>query len=196
MPVRTSNNAGQRWLLPVVLVAAVLAVGVGLGIRELSNRQPETQVASVLPPETSSRNPANRPGPDTVQLTADAAGHPHAEEIRELLQRHFSAINRGDYEVWKTTVVSARVQEMPPSKWRAEYESTQDGSIYVHRVDTTSGGALRVMLSLVSVQSPNKAPPELRADCIVWHVVYPLVQDSGNWKINHGLYNSSRNARC
>ena len=180
----------------MILVAAVFAVGVGLSIRELSARTEPPQVPAVLLPETTSRNPVNQPGPDTVQLTADASLHPHAEEIRELLQRHFSAINRGDYEVWKTTVVQARVQEMPQSKWRAEYESTQDGSIYVHRVDPVAGGALRVMLSLVSVQDPSKAPPEMRASCIRWRVVYPLVPENGNWKINHGLYNSARTARC
>ena len=195
--MRTTKRAGQRWLLPVVLVAAVFAVGVGLGVRELSARVEPPVVPAVVLPEITPRNPAeNQPGPDTVQLTQDAASHPHAEEIRELLQRHFSAINRGDYEVWKTTVVQARVQEMPQSKWRAEYESTQDGSIYVHRVDPSAGGALRVMLSLVSVQDPSKAPPEMRAKCIRWRVVYPLLPENGNWKINHGLYNSARTARC
>ncbi|EWC61445.1 hypothetical protein UO65_3298 [Actinokineospora spheciospongiae] len=180
------SGGGQRWVLPVVLVAVVLTAVAGLLAREFY-LDPVTRTsppASAVVPTESAVPAAAQPGPRDVRGTADAVGHPLYETTRQLLQTHFDAINGKNYDRWKTTVTDDRVKAMPEPDWQRNYATTTDGTIVVYRIETGPPNTARVLLTFVSKQDPADAPPELPVDCIRWSVVYPLILTGGQWRLD------------
>ena len=185
----------RTWVLPVL---AVLVVGVGVvagfGVRELGARTTTTGAPTTAPTTTTMAGPP--PGPAAVELSQDAAAHPLADQIRSLLQRHFDAINNRDYAVWTSTVVARRSREMPEPKWQADYVSTRDGSILVHRIEPSPDGTV-VLLSFTSTQDAAQAPASLPGStCTNWWVSYRVVIERGQPRIDAGIRHSALNADC
>ncbi|MQA15503.1 MAG: hypothetical protein GEV09_15435 [Pseudonocardiaceae bacterium] len=173
-----------------------LAVGIGLLLRQPA-AQPATAPSGV-PATATTRQlpPEQQPGPATVRLAEDAAGHPDAGVVRALLQGHFDAINLGDYRRWTTTVVLERAEATTEETWREQYGTTTDGSILVHRLAPRPAGGLTVLLSFTSVQDPADAPEDTPYRCLRWRVSYPVVTESDQLRLGPGDPESSRASRC
>jgi hypothetical protein len=192
-PVRRRR---RWWLLPVLAVLVVaLGGGVGFGLRELAARAngdvPSTSGPS---PTTATTSRGDEPGSPVVQLAPDVAADPRSEEIRQLLQRHFDAINSRDFDDWQTTVTRRRAAEYPKSQWQFEYQSTRDGSILVHRVEPVQGGSV-VLLSFTSMQEPHLAP-DRQSDCLRWRVSYSIVLERGELRLGQSDPKASQFVPC
>jgi hypothetical protein len=181
MRAATLPRAMWRRVLVVAAVVVAAAVGVGVGVRELYH-QPVGNVVAV--PSTSVA-PSLPPGLRTVQMTLDALAHPDAEQVRGVLQVFYDSINDREYERWKTVVTSQAVTDLPTlTRFQNVYDTTQDSEIRVHRIEQAPGGALRVLVSLTSNQSTDKAPLDLKVTCIRWRLVYQLVWDGDALKVD------------
>ncbi|MFT7837368.1 hypothetical protein Q5530_14570 [Saccharothrix sp. BKS2] len=183
-----------RLLLPLVLVVAAVTAGVGMLTREVYQRPAPAQGDQIAVPSAGSSAPVPRedqPGGGVVQLSIDASMHPDGPRVREVLQQFFDAINDLDYELWTGTVTRRRVDETPRSRWLSDYESSRDGTILVHRVESVSPDRLRVLMTFTSTQDVAKAPAELQADCIHWRVVYPLQAEDGTLRVDLGTEGST-----
>lgn len=119
-----------------------------------------------------------------MRLTPDAAAHPASVEIRKTLQNYFDAINQREYDLWTTTVVPERVAEKPRETWLADYRTTRNGSILVHRIQALPDAPVTVLISFTSTQDVEYAPPSLRRPCIHWRLVWPLTDEYGEWLID------------
>ncbi len=122
--------------------------------------------------------PADGAGSGEVLMSADAASHPHADAVREQLQRHYDAINERDYAQWRATVVPARSAALDEADWQDAYASTDDGSIRVDRIDpdpdAEPDGGLLVRVRFISTQSLENAPQDLQAERICWRSTLPM----------------------
>lgn len=196
--VPTTPTAGRSrpwltWGLPIAVLVLLAAATGGVAIRTL---YASPDGSAQPPPPATPPGPVEEPGSPVVELSPGAMGHPDHQTVRVLLQTHFDAVNVRRYDTWKTTVVSARQQQLPKSKWFAEYESTHDGNIKVHWIESGPDDSLRAMLSFTSVQDPADAPPSMPEPCLRWRVVYPLVQDSGGLRLDTGLPGSALFDKC
>ena len=175
----------QRWLVPVLLLAMVATLVGAVLVRNLYT-EPEPQTPPAVLPTKTSVPPSQQPGPATVVGTQDALSHPLYETVRVLLQAFFESINAKDYDLWRTTVTSQRVQDTTKQDWLDDFRSTQDGSPVVYRIELGEKGAARVLLTFTSTQDIESAQPELPVGCINWSVVYPLEFEDGQWRIGTG----------
>lgn len=153
----------------VVLLAAVLAVGVGVAWFGAGRA-----VSAVPPLRAAPAIPASGVGDDTVVLSADALTHPAHELVRAQLQRHYDAINDKDYAEWAATVVAARSDALREDAWLEAYDSTQDGTIRIDRIDDLAGARVLVRIRFVSIQDVADAPPEAPFRRICWHSSLPM----------------------
>jgi hypothetical protein len=128
----------------------------------------------------------DQPGPPTVNGTVDAVAHPLYRTLRELLQTYFDAVNAKDYARWSSVVTYERQTNQPEQEWRKEYNTTQDGSIVMHRVEARGDGTARVLLTFTSTQAVENAPEELPRPCIHWNVVWAFSTEDGDWKLSAG----------
>lgn len=183
------------WALPaIVLVVLGCGLAAGLGIRELSGRTVAATTPSTAPTTTTSSGPP--PGPATVELSPDAAAHPEAPRIQDLLQRHFTAINNRDYAVWASTVVARRSDEMKEARWQQDYRTSRDGGITVTRIEPSPDGTV-VLLSFTSTQDAQYAPANLPGSrCTRWWVSYRVVTERGQPRIDAGIKHTALNADC
>src|SRR3954465_2182757 len=159
-----------------MIVVLVSAAGVGFVLR---GQQPVAGLSN-----TSSRGGSiekkapprpPEPGPPTVMLAEDVELHPDADRIRRVLQTYFDAINAGDYNLWRSAVIPQWARDTGEAAWRAQYRSTLDGSMVVHRLGPRGGGGLVAVPSFTSLQNPADAPPKLPVRCLHWWVSYPLI---------------------
>lgn len=165
--------ARRGWaLFGVVLVVLAAAVGAGMLLRDVRPAAGAGGIGSIG--DNAALRPSE-PGPATVVLVEDAALHPDADRIRNVLQRYFDAINAGDYQLWRGAVIPQWARDLGESAWHAHYRSTLDGSIVVHRLESRAGGGLLALTSFTSLQNPVDAPPELSVRCLRWWVSYPLI---------------------
>ncbi|MEU4802576.1 hypothetical protein [Actinosynnema sp. NPDC023587] len=182
----------SRLLLPAVLVIAALTAATGVLAREVYQRPAQAVGDRIAVPSPSTSVPRSaQPGDTVVRRSLDAALHPDGERVRGLLQRYFDALNARDYDRWTATVTAERVARTPRTRWEADYESTRNGTILVHRVETASPTRVRVLMTFVSTQDAAKAPAELQSDCIRWRVVYPVQEESGSLRVDFGTEGSS-----
>jgi hypothetical protein len=192
-----TSTPQRRWLIVVLIVVGSLMVVGGLTVRELY-RLPERSPATVIAlPNSTVRPLGDQPGPDTLELTPDAATHPQHEAVRALLQDYFDAINGRDYDRWRNTVARARAEETTRAKWLAEYRTTKDGSILVYRIDAQPQEGLRVFLAFTSTQDPSSAPPELPEACVHWNLVFPLAFENGQFRVDAVVgFTATELSRC
>jgi hypothetical protein len=186
--------ARRGWLFLLVM-AVVLAGGAGAGVL-LRDRQPlartedDGSVVRSAPP----RPP--EPGPATVVLAEDAALHPDAERIRKVLQQYFDAINAGNYQMWSGAVIPQWARDTGEAAWRAQYRSTLDGSMVVHRLEPRAGGGLVALMSFTSLQNPADAPRELPVRCLRWWVSYPLFGEGEALRLGPSSPTANRLLAC
>jgi hypothetical protein len=187
-PDAVSSQRG--WALPVLAVAVLLVgLGAGFAIRQVAH--PMTNGVAATTTTT-----APLPGPPEVGLSPDAAAHPQAQELKALLQRHFNAINDRDYEAWAATVIDRRSRETSEEQWLAEYATTRDGSILLHRVEAAQDG-LVVLVSFTSTQDAANAPKNLPGSrCTRWWVSYRVVPVRGQPRIGESVPHSTLNKDC
>lgn len=146
------------------------------------------------PAEPPPANPEQPTG--LLDSTPGATAHPRYETVRDLLETHFIAINERDYSAWKSTVVSAKSEEMPLYEWESEYSSTYDRDVLLHRVESGAGETLRVQVSFTSHQDPRDAPPQLPEPCVRWRVMYTLVPERGELRMDTSVPGSALVGRC
>lgn len=187
------------WLLPVLIVLVVgVGAAAGYGLREPAAQAsgdragtPAT-VPGLATTTTTARG--DEPGPRAVELAADVAADPGADAIQKLLQRHFDAINNGDYEAWQATVTRQRAAGFPRQRWRAEYGSTKDGTILVHRIEPTTTGSV-VLISFTSTQDRELAPDQ-QSDCLRWRVGYLVMLERGQLRLGPSEPAASQYTAC
>lgn len=177
-------SVSSRWLAPILIAVASLALAGGLLARDYYQQESAAAAGPVSLPTTTSLSPAQQPGSPLVKLSPDAAQHPHDETVRRLLQAYFDGINGRNYERWKTSVTSERVRAKTQQQWQRDYRSTQDGSILVHRIETAHDETMRVLLSFTSTQAIRDAPVTLPHRCIHWWLALPIALEQGHWKID------------
>lgn len=180
------------------MVAVVLAAAAGAGalLRDLQRNGSWTGVGDPVGSTTSVVEPAEQPGPRTLTFVADVEAHPAADQVRALLQSYFDAINKGDYELWSSTVTAERVQNTGRKAWIEQYRTTLDGSVVVHRLEARPGGGLIALLSFTSVQDPAYAPPDVPVRCLHWRVSYPLVGELDKLRLASASPNASQRTPC
>ncbi|MDQ2708136.1 MAG: hypothetical protein M3Z25_11080 [Actinomycetota bacterium] len=182
------TRGGRRWVVTLTLVLVVaLSLVLVVGVLRLA------QLRSV-PLGAPRALPAQGAGASTVELSADAATHPSASAVRDLLNRYFDAINAKSYLAWATTVVPARVTDQPEPEWRQAYASTTDGAIRISRIDEQSPGRLVALVFFISTQSPESAPDGLKEPRICWRTAFSLVGDP--MLIDSGRTASLLRGRC
>ena len=168
--------ARRGWIFLLVVIVMAGAAGVGFLLRD---HRPVTRVGSVNSLGGSIGKRASptlpEPGPPTVVLADDVTLSPDADRIRKVLQTYFDAINAGDYKLWRSAVIPQWARDTGEPAWRAQYRSTLDGSMVVHRLEPRIGGGLTALMSYTSLQNPADAPPELPVRCLHWWVSYPLI---------------------
>lgn len=178
-------------LLVVVVLAGAVGVGVLLQDRQLiagAGSGPSiVQTVSPRPPE---------PGPATVVLAEDVMRHPGAERIRKVMQQYFDAINTGDYQLWSGAVIPQWARDTGEAAWRAQYRTTLDGSMVVHRLEPRAGGGLIALTSFSSLQNPADAPPELPVRCLRWWVSYPLIGEGEALRLGPTTPTANRLVAC
>ncbi|HEX7301553.1 hypothetical protein [Lentzea sp.] len=174
------GSMASRWLVPAVVVITGAAVAAGMVGRTVYSRPAEAKGAPVVP---SSAGPL--PGTAEVRLSPDSFTHPDRTSVQRVLQGYFDSINSRDFSAWRSFVSARRVASTPQAGWVAAYESTRDGGVVVQRVESdVVARRLRVLISFVSTQDVAKAPPALPEACIRWRVVYVLVWEGGELKVD------------
>lgn len=178
-------------LVIVVVLAGAAAVGV-----LLQDRQPLAKAGSgpSLVKNVPPRPP--EPGSPTVALVEDVMRHPGAERIRKVMQQYFDAINAGDYKLWSGAVIPQWARDTGEADWRAQYRSTLDGNMVVHRLEPRAGGGLIALTSFTSLQNPADAPPELPVRCLRWWVSYPLIGEGEALRLGPTTPTANRLVAC
>ena len=169
-----------KWGIPLSVVV-FLAAGAGGGAvlaRFLASGEGDQRAHGVPSVRADQQPVVSRSG---VEYSPDAAAYPDQRIIEGLLDNYFDGINRKNYELWKSTVPPSKWRELPQSKWFDAYDSTRDRDVQVHRIDPGQDRSALVMLSFKSEQDLEDAPPQVKARCVQWAVVYPVVVDeNGN----------------
>lgn len=184
MPETSARSEPVLWLTPALVVAASFALGGGLIARDLYQPPSARDTVPVTTAVPSALPMDKQPGSPVVQLSPDAARHPHDQTVRRLLQAYFDGINGRNYERWKTGVTSARIRSKSEREWLADFRSTKDGSIVVHRIESAPEAKLRVLLSFTSTQDVIDAPETLQEPCIRWWLTLPVALENNQWKID------------
>ncbi|WP_029135281.1 hypothetical protein [Nakamurella lactea] len=160
--------------------------------------EPDSSVAEPAPP-TASVGPelTTAPGRDLtddteVRLSAAAGKDPQASEIRDLLQRHFDAINAGDYQLWAGTVTKDQAKAISSDRWRNEYSTTTDTGMSITAIETEPRQA---QLTFRSRQAPEFAPDQ-ESTCIDWTVTLPLTTVDDTLLIGRSNENLARHSPC
>lgn len=155
------------------MIAVLLAVLVAAGVT-VAWFAAGRAVSAVPPLRAAPEVPASGAGTTEVLLSSDALTHPAHDRVREALQRHYEAINAKDYVAWAATVVPERSAELSEQDWLAAYDTTQDGTIRIDRIDDIEGARVLVRVRFVSTQDISDAPADLPARRICWHSSLPM----------------------
>jgi hypothetical protein len=177
-------SSRQRWLVPVVVVVLSVTVGSGLLARELY-RRPDQPAEDTSAPATSqtSASAGQRPPSGAVAMKPDAESHPQADQVHQVLETYFSAINSQQYQQWISVVTAERVAQQPLGTWKAGIRTTKDSDAIVYRIERGSGSSLRVLVGFRSEQDVDDAPSWFPEPCIQWRLVMPMVVEKSALKI-------------
>ena len=159
----------RRGTVLAVLLAVVLAGG--LAVAWFASGR---AVSAVPPLRAAPPIPASGVGDRKVLLSADALTHPAHALVREQLQRHYDAINDKDYAAWAATVVPERSEPFGPEDWLDAYDSSQDGTIRIDRIDDLEGARVLVRVRFISTQDISDAPDALPERRICWRSSLPM----------------------
>ncbi|MFR9729446.1 hypothetical protein ACL03H_09470 [Saccharopolyspora sp. MS10] len=171
------RHSWWKWSVPIAVLVLLAAGAGGVVAQRFYGSEPvPTSVPGIAMEQNSELA--------DIEFTPDAQAHPDHADVRWTLQMHFNAINMRRYETWKATVVAAKQQQLPEDKWLEEYSTTRDAAVKVHRIEPGPKDSLRILMTFVSTQNPNDAPTGMRASCLRWRVVYPMVVDSGAFRLD------------
>lgn len=179
-------GAASRWLVPAVVVITGAAVAAGMVGRTVYLRPAE----AVGEPAVAASSSGQLPGISEVRLSGDSFTHPDRLQVQTVLQAFFDAINARDFEAWRSVVSGKRASQAVEQTWMAAYETTRDGGMVVQRIESdVVGRRVRALITFVSTQDVAKAPVGLPEGCIRWRVVYVLVREAGEWKVDEAPEN-------
>jgi hypothetical protein len=184
------------WLI-VAAVAVTAATGAGIGIA--ATGLPEVRPAAS--PGGSEAGGSQAPTPSgagataLVRLGANAAGSPSAPDVLALLDRHFTAINERDFDMWTTTVTTTRSSSQSADQWRQVYRSTVDSNVVVTAIRPTANGLL-VSVEFQSRQNPVDAPADLQVGNICWSSRWPLAGDGASLRIGTPAKGATDKRQC
>ncbi|PWK81810.1 hypothetical protein C8D88_116223 [Lentzea atacamensis] len=182
------GSVASRWLVPAVVVITGASVAAGMVGRTVYSRPAEAKGEPVVP--SSSVSGAALPGGSEVRLSPDSFTHPDRTSVQKVLQKYFDAINERDFAGWRGVVSARRASQAVEKTWLAAYETTQDGGVVVQRVESdVVARRLRVLISFVSTQDVSKAPVAMPEPCIRWRVVYVMVWEGGELKVDEAPEN-------
>ncbi|MBM7864025.1 hypothetical protein [Lentzea nigeriaca] len=174
--------------MPVVVVITGAAVAAGMVGRTVYSRPAEAKGEPAVP--SSSVSGAAVPGTTEVRLSPDSFFHPDRTAVQAVLQKYFDSINRRDFGLWRSVVSARRLSQTVQKNWLADYETTLDRGMVVQRVESDVVlRRLRVLISFVSTQDVAKAPVALPEGCIRWRVVYVMVWEGAELKVDEAPEN-------
>ena len=197
-PVHPANPVHRRRRLVVVLVVLV-----GAGVGGYAGHQVATgHLRAALGAPRAGGTPGSGPSASTtvsaaptgtgapvvtgtgtgvVQVAPALADHPETAEVRFLLDRYFTAVNRRDYPAYRATLVPGpRLKS--EAQFRADFASTQDSAIRLLNLRDDGAGGLVAAVDFVSRQAPDAAPDG--ATCLHWVISYRLVRLAGALRID------------
>jgi hypothetical protein len=186
--LNTRQRAPRLWL--GLLIVLVFTGGAAVAGRYLYHDRPPVLVGQPdVPPSGSpaSSGPAVPDSSTEVRASQDASQHQQYEQIHQMTQDYFNGINERDYNKFKSTLSPQRIAAMPVEKFDADFKSSHDTGIQIYRIEAAPEGRLRMMLGFTSTQDLADAPPDLKATCIQWRVVWPLAKVNNRWKLDNGL---------
>ena len=149
-----------------------------------SSAQPETD------PSTAPVGPSNNL---TVMMSPAVRSHPRSQEVQQLLQSYFDAINQHDYASWTQSVTGALASRQNNQQWLLAYATTVDSSIWMQSM---SDDPLQVHLQFTSQQDADLAPSDLQVDCIHWTLTYQFVSQDGHLVVGSTVDGSVKYAKC
>jgi len=183
-PQASPNRSTLTWLIPITLLIAVCALVGGLIARQLyATSKP---VDTKQPPAVVNTPAAPHGDPDdttSVHYTAFAIADPNYDLVQPVLQKYFNAVNHRDFKAWRQVVTGEVGNHQTEADWRDGYKTTVDKGMFVYRIVDTDQGA-DVFGTFTSTQDVADAPPDLKASCIQWNVVWPIVKSSDGFRID------------
>jgi hypothetical protein len=171
-------------------IVAVLAVGGGafVAVSALTAHKNATQAAgqptSTAPAQPTASGASATPTPpasstatpsSTVALSPAVVANPAAARVQALLERYFTAINRHDYEAYRS--IHTADAQLPYSSFVVGYGTTTDSTEEL--VATSEAGAEELAtVTFISHQSPAKSVTD--SSCTKWKItLYLLPQGNG-----------------
>ncbi|AZI58191.1 hypothetical protein EH165_08620 [Nakamurella antarctica] len=180
----------RRTTTLVIVLAGIVVAGV-LGSVLVGGLLRESPV-----PPTSLRGsgtPATSPtGSIDVVVSEAAAQNANATQVQKLFATYFSAINGRDYERY----VAAVSQPLAKAQFDTNYATSVDTDGMVRQIHTDEAGKLQVLVSFVSTQSVDSAPPELPVKCIAWTVEWGMDGEPGALLIGTPVQSSTQMEEC
>lgn len=168
-------------MLGVVVVATAIAA---LVARNLYHEQPAAGPPPVVSTTESSVAPAAEPGSTVVETTPDVAANSQGQQVQQVLQTYFDAINNRDYDKLLSVVTAQFAAAQPKQKFLSDYKTTSDGTIRVVRIDQAPFG-LSVMVTFHSMQDLAYAPKYAQFRCIQWQEVLPMVRQGDSLALDN-----------
>jgi hypothetical protein len=145
-------------------------------------------------PET---DPATAPvGPSnnlTVQLSPSTRTHARSQDVQQVLQTYFDAINQHDYSSWTQSVTKTLASHQTGQQWLLAYATTVDSSIWMQSM---RDDPLQVQIHFTSQQDPDLAPVDLKVGCIHWTLTYQLADQDGRLAIGSTVDGSVDYVKC
>lgn len=129
--------------------------------------------------------------PDTVQLSP-GVGSPAATTVVSLMQSYFTAINNLDYGSY----AAAMLRPSSASSFASGYRSVHDSQVVISSIEPTGADSATVVLSFVSTQDIDQAPPTLRVPRICWQQRLPVTQLAAGGKIGTPVAGSTTMRQC
>ena len=181
-----------------VVVVVVLAVGAGAFALVSSLTAHNSAAQSSVQPTTAPAQPASAgtsppvkspasatpiaspvtAAGATVTVAPAAAGDPAAQQVRLLLERYFTAINKHDYAAYSSLLDAQLRQRDSSSTFASGYATTQDSAETLTAISDNGGGGLAATVSFTSHQSP--ADSINNSTCTAWTIIlYLRPQGSG-----------------
>ncbi|GGM61305.1 hypothetical protein GCM10012275_35410 [Longimycelium tulufanense] len=184
-------SSQTRWLLPVVMAAALLAVSGGLAAQQLY-RMARDPVA-VAP--SGADDAADADGNAKVRVSADTFAHPDGQEVRDLVQRYVTSRNRQDYAMWRDTVTTREARSMSVQQWLAAVGGIQTHDVVIRRVESAPGPHGRVLVTF-RVTQPGKDPSAPAVLCHRSRAVFPLATENGKLRLGSPRWNNVVEESC
>jgi uncharacterized RDD family membrane protein YckC len=119
---------------------------------------------------------------DVLTIGTAAQSEPEEQDVADLLDRYFTAINTRNYSGYTATQAADIRADMDESQFQDGYASTTDSdATLVDIVDTPNGGR-GAQLTFTSNQDAADGPDG--QSCTDWTLTYALVTEGGSWKLD------------